>query len=492
MEQVWDVVVIGCGVAGLSAAVSAAEGGARVALLERAPREQRGGNSRYTEAWMRMESEDAVSDDFEEILSRRAAGALPPDMLKESAGDYEGWSQNLKAYPFTDPELIGSFAESAPPTMKWLKSHGIKFTFHSPMLLQKGPERMGPSGGGLALVEALTTAAEKLGVTFMYETTGRSLLQDDAGNIRGVRAWSRDSGNHALHARAVVIASGGYQGNVEMMTRYVGANAYLARPVSPGGIYNKGEGIEMALAVGAAPAGQYDMFHAEPIDPRSARHEALVAVINYGILVNRAGRRFFDEGADKYEFIYDDVTWTIMRQKEGIAYLIFDGSLFDIPRIKVRIKTDVAPYRAASAQDLARQLNLDPKVLAGTIADYNAAVGDGPCNPADRDGKATVGLVPPKSNWAQRINESDLYAYPIMCANTFTCGGVKITKNGEVVNRDGYPIPGLYAAGETVGLYYGMYVGATSVMRGLVFGRRAGQDIAARFVTNLPVPAAAG
>lgn len=480
-----DVIVIGCGVAGLSAAVSAAEGGAHVAVLERAPRDQRGGNSRYTEAWMRMQSESEVSDDFEEMLSRRAAGALPPEMLKEAAGDYAGWSQNLKAYPFTDPELIATFADSAPPTMAWLKTHGIKFTFHSPMLLQKGPERMGPSGGGLALVEALTTAAERLGVTFMYETTGRSLLQDEAGNIAGVRAWSRALGNHALKARSVVIASGGYQGNVEMMTRYVGANAHWARPVSPGGIYNKGEGIEMALAVGAAPAGQYDMFHAEPIDPRSMRHEALVAVINYGILVNRSGQRFFDEGADKYEFIYDDVTWTIMRQKEGIAYLIFDSRIYDIPNIKVRIKSDVAPYRAVSVADLAQQLKLPEAMLLRTIRDYNAAAQSGPYNPTDRDGKATSGVVPPKSNWAQPIDETDLYAYPIMCANTFTCGGVKITRDGEVVNRDGHPIPGLYAAGETVGLYYGMYVGATSVMRGLVFGRRAGMDIARRYVANV-------
>ena len=332
------MVVIGCGVAGLSAAVTAAEGGARVALLERAPRDERGGNSRYTEAWMRMKTEDTVSDDLVDLFLERGHGAIGPQFLKEVANDYENWPQNVKAYPFNDPEIVMALADNAPETMAMLKRHGVKFTFHSPMLLQKGPERMGPSGGGLAIVEALATAAENLGVEIMYQTTGRALLLDDAGNIRGVRCWSRLRGNFALTAPAVVVASGGYQGNLEMMTRYVGHNAHLTRPVSPGGVYNKGEGIEMMLAAGAAAAGQYDMFHGEPVDPRSPRHEALIAVVNYGVLINVHGKRFMDEGANRYELIYDEVSWTIMRQKLGIAHLVFDKRMFDIPNIRTRIK----------------------------------------------------------------------------------------------------------------------------------------------------------
>jgi tricarballylate dehydrogenase len=474
-----DVIVIGCGVAGLSAAVTAAEGGAKVAVLERAPYEERGGNSRYTEAWLRMKSENEVTDDFVELLVDRGHGAIGPEMMKEAANDYEHWPQNLKSYPFNDPELVASFADEAPPTMAWLKSHGIKFTFHSPMLLQKGPERMGPSGGGLALVEALSASAERLGVTMMYRTTGRSLLLDDDGNVRGVRCWSAERGNFSLEAGAVVIASGGYQGNLEMMTRYVGTNAHLTRPVSPGGQYNKGEGIEMALAVGAAPAGQYDMFHGEPVDPRSPRHEALIAVVNYGILVNMLGKRFIDEGANRYELIYDDVSWTIMRQKLGIAYLLFDRRLFDIPNVKVRIKTDQPPIRASSIAELAKMIGVNARNLEATIQDYNAAVQPGRYDHTGLDDKHTIGVTPPKSNWAQEIDATDLHAYPIMCANTFTCGGLKINKDAQVMNRDGAPIPGLYAAGETVGLYYTLYVGATSVLRGLVFGRRAGKKIVA-------------
>lgn len=473
----FDVAVIGCGVAALSAAVTAAEGGAKVALLERAPREERGGNSRYTEAWMRMKSRDEVADDLVDLFLERGHMAIGPEMLREAAKDYENWPQNVKAYPFNDPELVSAFAEAAPPTMHWLEGHGVKFTFHSPMLLQKGPERMGPSGGGLAIVEALAASAEKLGVEMMYETTGRSLLLDDAGNIRGLRCWSKAKGNFALEAKNVVVASGGYQGNLEMMTRYVGYNAHLTRPVSPGGVYNKGEGIEMMLAVGAAPAGQYDMFHGEPVDPRSPRHEALVAVVNYGILVNVHGKRFLDEGANKYELIYDEVSWSTMRQKLGISYLIFDSRLFDIPNVRTRIKTDEPPIRAGSIAELAQKIGAPEKALTETIRSYNAATRPGEYDTTRLDGLSTEGLVLPKSNWARPIDEGDLHAYPIMCANTFTCGGVKVTRDAQVVNRDGAPIPGLYAAGETVGLYYNLYVGATSVLRGLVFGRLAGKAI---------------
>jgi tricarballylate dehydrogenase len=472
-----DVIVVGCGVAGMAAAVSAAETGLRVTVLERSSEEERGGNSRYTSAWMRMSNEDEISDDLIDLLVERGQGAIPPDFPKEATRDYADWPPQLKAYPFTDPELISALAENAPPTMHWLKSHGIKFITYEPMLLETGAVRMGPSGGGLAVIDSLGKSAERLGVNILYNTTARSLLQTASGEVGGVRCWSKSRGLFDLESKAVVIASGGFQGNVEMMTRYAGANAVFARPVSAGGLNNKGEGLEMMLAMGAAPAGQYDMFHGAPIDPRSSRAEAIVGVVNFGILVNSQGKRFVDEGTNTYEHFYDEVAWTIMRQKLGIAYLIFDGTLFDIPNVRSRIQTEMGPARAHSLEELATALSLPVDTLTKTVREYNAATRPGTFNVRKRDGLSTQGLALPKSNWARPINEQDLQAYPIMCGNTFTCGGVKITADAEVVNRDGTPIPGLFAAGETTGLYYTLYVGATSVLRGLVFGRQAGRKI---------------
>lgn len=474
-----DVVVIGCGVAGLSAAVSAAEGGARVVLLERAPEKDRGGNSRYTSGWMRMTSEDEVSDDLVDLLIERGHGAIPPDYGNEAAKDYQDWPQNVRSYPFNDPEVIEALATEAPPTMHWLTTHGVKFTFYNPALLETGSVRMGPSGGGLALIDSLAASAERLGVEINYETTGRSLLLGETGAVRGLRCWSKENGNFEIEADAVVVASGGFQGNVEMMTRYVGSNAHFARPVSPGGRYNKGEGIEMMLAAGAAPAGQYDMFHACPMDPRSTHAEPMVGVVNFGILVNNQGKRFIDEGTNRYELFYDEVAWTVMRQKQGLAYFIFDGRLLDIANVQTRIQTDVDPIRASCVAELAKKISAPERELIETVKGYNASVTEGPYDINSLDGVSTRGLTLPKSNWARPIDETDLHAYPIVCGNTFTCGGVKITKHGEVVNRDGAVIPGLYAAGETTGFYYNLYVGATSVLRGLVFGRAAGNKIAA-------------
>ena len=119
-ELEFDVVVAGCGIAGLTAAVSAAEKGARVAVLERAPMEERGGNTRYTEAYLRMKNEQETADDFEVHFAENAGGHLDPSLVQEASGPYDSWSSIVKSLGFFDPELISTFATAVPTTIKWL------------------------------------------------------------------------------------------------------------------------------------------------------------------------------------------------------------------------------------------------------------------------------------------------------------------------------------------------------------------------------------
>jgi tricarballylate dehydrogenase len=477
----FDVLVVGCGIAGLSAAVSALQAGARVAILERAPREERGGNTRWTEALLRMKSESEVSDDFEAHFMANAGHHLDPSLVDETAGEYREWPSILKTLGFTDPELIATFAANAGPTIAWLKTFGIRFDFLPTYFITSCAPRMAPVGGGLALVEALAEYAEARGASVFYETTARDLLVDEIGAVRGVRVADRSGRTRALTAANVVLASGGFEGNPEMLARYVGPRARYIRPVARGGYYNKGEGIRMALAAGAAPCGDYSAFHAEPIDPRSGQTEPVVLVFNYGILVNRRGGRFIDEAPKTVDATYEAITRVIWEQPEGIAYAILDAGIEDVPNWRKSVRSDQPPVSAPSLAALAGELGIDADAFAGTIAAYNRACpnGDG-FKPLELDGLAARGLDPQKSNWARPLARPPFLAYPITCANCFTFGGVKVDTDARVLDLDGVPIAGLYAAGEVIGLYYGTYTGATSVLRGAVFGRKAGLHAAKR------------
>lgn len=475
-----DVLVVGHGVAGLSAAVSAAEAGAKVAVLERAPFEDFGGNSRWTEAYMRMKNDAEVSDDFESHFAENAGGNPDPVILNEAVSEYSNWPSIVKAHGFPDPELISFFAAEAPAALGWLKQFGCRFQPMPIYLLTQNTTRIASVGGGLAILEALLKQARELGVEFHYNTTAKALLQDDDGHVTGVRAVSTEAGSLIFNARNVVLASGGYQGNSEMLTQYLGPKAGNIRPVARGGYYNKGECIRMALALGAAPAGEFGSYHAEPVDPRSAMAEAVVFIYPYGVLVNRNGSRFVDEAPGTVDAHYDNITRAIGEQPGGIAYVIFDSKVQDIPRWQTSIRSDQPAIQADTLPELARKLGVPADALMSTIEAFNAA-----CPSADAfeggttlDGMCTKGVWPVKSNHARAIDEGPFSAYPIISANCFTFGGLKVDTHARVLDTDGRVIPGLLAAGETVGVYHQVYTGSTSVLRGIVFGRRAGQTAA--------------
>jgi tricarballylate dehydrogenase len=478
-EKRFEVVVAGCGVAGLSAAVAAAEAGARVAVLERAPPEERGGQSRYTEAYLRMKSEAEVTDDFESHLAENSSGTLDPDLIAESARPRGQRAAYAAALSMAEPGFIATFADQAGPTIAWLKGFGLRFDFLPTQFLTKSQPRLLPVGGGLALVEGLAARAEALGVEILYDTTAERLEQDEDGRVTGLLVRSRQEGRLRLSGR-VVLACGGFEGNAEMLARYIGPRAAFLRPICKGANFNRGDGIRMALDIGAATAGDFGSYHAEPIDPRSGVSEPSVFVFPYGILVNKDGRRFTDEAPGTVDAHYESITRRIFEQRDGLAYVVLDAKHQRVPNVRLAIRTDKPPIVADSLAALAATLAIPAAALEATVRGFNAACVAGDWRPLELDGLATQGLDPPKSNWALPVDEPPFHAYPIISANVFTFGGVKVDSDARVLDGDGMPIQGLYAAGEIIGTYYRTYTGATSVLKGLVFGRLAGSHAARR------------
>lgn len=453
--KAYDIVIIGCGTAGLATAVRAKEtGGAlNVAVLERTTRQERGGNSRWTAATLRLDDPYTVTDNFVDEMIRYSGGR-------------------------SDPDYIRQLAESLPETMDWLQSFGVRLRRAQTIFVTSAAQRLLPIGGGERLIEVLAEEAERLGVDFLYETSAVRLLTNAEGEIGGVVVRGADGRLSEITARAMVIASGGFEGNDQMMTQYFGPDVPNLYPLSPGGAHNKGEGIRMALEVGAMPTGEWGAFHGEPIDPRSAQPEAVVMVFPYGILVNSDAVRFVDEGSGLADEICEDVARKIWAESGGIAYFIGDQRLYSVPGHEHALLTDKPPIIASTVRELAELLGIDGERLERTVAEFNASVCDGGYDPTALDGKHTEGVYPRKSNWAQPLDELPLVAYPVACAIVFTFGGIGTSTSAEVLSTDGRVVPGLYAAGECTGLYHGTYPGSTSVMRALVFGRIAGEAAA--------------
>ncbi|UWR10328.1 FAD-dependent oxidoreductase [Sulfitobacter mediterraneus] len=476
MTKETDVLVVGCGIAGLSAAVTSLQNGAKVTVLERSPKEDFGGNTRWTEAYMRMKNDEEIADDFEEHFMLNAGSNIDPNVLRDVSGEAESWPAYVRAHNLPDPELISTFADLVPPTIAWLKEFGLKFGPQPIYLLTQNTHRIAAQGGGLALIERLNNEVSALGGEILYETTAKDLITDDTGRVTGAVCSDAKGEKLLINAKSTILASGGFQGNPEMMTHYIGPKAANIRPVARGGYYNRGEGIKMALELGAAPAGEFGSYHAEPVDPRSTEAEAVVFIYPYGILVDKFGQRFIDEAPGTVDAHYDDISRSFADQPDGIAYVIFDNKVEDIPRWKTSIRSDVPPIEADTIPALAEKLGIDVTGLAQTIEQFNAACPDvDEFKPFEIDNASTQGLSPNKSNWSRPLDAGPYRAFPMISSSCFTFGGLKVNPKSQVLDGDGKIIRGLLAAGETVGIYHQVYTGSTSVLRGAVFGRIAGE-----------------
>jgi tricarballylate dehydrogenase len=380
-----------------------------------------------------------------------------------------------------DTSYFRTLFEQAVPTAAWLQGHGIEFIVPT-YYLSVGPPRIQPVGGGRAIVERLGAAAKAAGVTFRFESAASGLIASAAGQISGIKFRLEGEGTMTRDADAVILATGGFQGSAAMMEQHFGSRAASLRLISPGTRFASGDGIGMAQALGAKAAGDLNGMHIEPVDPRSAHPAPVVLVYPYGIVVDRDGHRFFDEGGglvhETWEAFARDIHFS---RPDSIAYAILDSRLFEIEGYQRAIRSDVSPYRAETIEGLAAQISIPASNLRRTIDVYNsAATGDtARFDPARCDGLAAAStLVPPKSNWARVIEKPPFVAYPLVGAIAYTFGGLSTNAMTEVLDDRG-PIPGLYAAGEITGHFHGTAPNAVSVLRALVFGRIAGQQAVA-------------
>jgi tricarballylate dehydrogenase len=460
-----NLIVIGQGAAGLAAALSAVEeAGNRgrpinVTLIDKAAESEAGGNTRWSPSYMRMASPERVEPSFVH------------DMLE--ATKLQG-----------DEAYFARLAQEAPATVKWIASHGIAF-IQPTYYLAKGPPRIQPQGGGPTIVKELTRAAKLAGVAFRYNCVAREIASA-FGRVTGV-VVEQGGTRETLSADAIVLACGGFQGNREMMRTHFGAGAETMRLISPGTRFNTGDGITMAAALGATLSGDWNGMHAEPIDARAKNSAPVVLVYPYGIVVDKNGRRFFDEGGGLVHETWEHFARDIHFKTWGsIAYAILDGHLFDIPDYQRAIRSEEPPVRADTLAELAKFIGVDADNLAATVAAYNAACAGDP-NTFDatcRDGLAAAPtLAPPKSNWARALSVPPFLAYPLVGAVAYTFGGLATDDRARVMG-DGAPISGLYAAGEITGHFYATAPNAVSVLRAFVFGRIAGREAVAEITRS--------
>jgi tricarballylate dehydrogenase len=456
-----DVVVVGGGIAGISAAVEARSTGADVILLEKAPEAERGGNTRFSDSQFRLPHE---ADEYSPVSTTREQ--MVEDFMRVT-------------HQRANRELVEILAADAREAVDWLSELGVAWEQGFP---HTATYRRRPKGGGLGVLDALYARGAEDGVRFYYRTGARILLQDHTGRVSGVRAIGPDGFVDVMARGGVILACGGFQANVEMRARYLGG--WSEGLIVRGSRYNTGEGLQMALDVGAQPAGQWGDYHSAPIDANSPRIEGGVTALyiyQLGIIVNRDGRRFLDEGEDFRDNTYVKFSKQMTQQPGGISWCILDQQARRDPAWERGVRTITPPVEADTIEDLARTIDVPFEAFVRTMHDFNAAIDrDVPFDADRRDGRAAIGIEPPKSNWALAIEEPPYLAFAVTGGITFTFGGLKTDAHAQVIDTRGAVIPGLYAAGETQGeFFYFNYPGATSCLRGCVFGRIAARHAAA-------------
>jgi tricarballylate dehydrogenase len=462
MRNCHDVLVVGGGNAALCAAINARYEGASVLVVESAPKFYRGGNTRHTRN-LRC-AHDAAT---ETLTGPYSEEEFFEDLIRITGGE-------------TDQKLARHMIHESKKTLGWLADQGIRIQPSLGGTLTLGRTNAFFLGGGRAMLNSLYRKADELDVEVRYDAPVTALEIQD-GTFISARI-SQAGVSTKVEARCLVAASGGFEANISWLKDYWGdaADNFLIR----GSPYNTGSVLKMLLNSGVQSVGDPTQCHAVAIDARAPRYDGGIITrldcVVFGIVVNKHAERFYDEGEDIWPKRYAIWGRLVAAQPDQIAYIIFDATSLDL-----FMPSLFPPISAATVGQLADKLNLDAKALSKTISDFNAAVQPGEFNHADLDGCSTDGLVPPKSNWARKIETAPFYAYPVRPGITFTYLGVHVNEQSQILMKENRPSTNMFAAGEimagnVLGRGYAAGIGMTI---GSVFGRIAGRSAARKAIS---------
>jgi tricarballylate dehydrogenase len=453
-----DVLVIGGGNAALCAALMAREAGARVQVLEAAPRAWRGGNSAHTR-------------------NLRCMHDAPQDVLTDAYPEEEFWQDLFKVTGGkTDEQLARLAIRESSHCRDWMRWHGVHFQPSLSGTLHLSRTNAFFMGGGKALMNAYYRSAEKLGIEIRYDApVDRLELQ------RG-RFFAAHIGTERIEARACVVASGGFESNREWLREVWGQNEAGEWPADNFAIrgtrFNKGVLLRDLIDQGADTIGDPTQSHSVAIDARAPLYDGGICTrvdcVSLGIVVNKHAQRFYDEGEDFWPKRYAIWGRLVAHQPGQIAFSVIDAKAVG------RFMPPVFPgEKADSLAQLARQLNLDESTFVETVNAYNAACRVGRFDHAVLDDCHTEGLTPAKTHWAQPIDTAPFYGYALKPGITFTYLGMKVNAQAAV-HFGGQPSPNLFAAGEIMaGNVLGKgYTAGVGMTIGTAFGRIAGAQAA--------------
>lgn len=466
----YDVIVIGHGISGLASAISAHESGAETVILEKSPEEKRGGHTRHAGGIFRLPlpDPDQVKDDFnlDKKPEKYTKQDFYDDLMEVSGGR-------------ADHDLCTVLVENAYESIQWITEHGVSWHVVDTSDEPGFGSTVGgiqADGEGLGAVKALSERVEELGIDVHYDTEFRGLETDVDNSVTAAKALGPD-GKIVYETDSVIICAGSYISNAEKRTRYFGRDAdnYIVR----GTRYNTGEAIDAALDEGALPAGQWGGAHQVMNDANAPTVEGGRARINgyqYGLVLNKEGERFLDEGEDFLLKTYAKFGQRVYDQTDQMAFVVFDSSVDDL----VVSQIDSEPIVADTLEELFGKVDMNkPDTASETVSEFNEATNPGKFDPDELDGNATAQIEPPKSNWAIPLDDPPYKCFPVKSAMTFAFGGLKITTDSQVLDRREKPIGGLWAVGNsTAEFFYGNYPGGSALTRGTTYGRRAGRNAA--------------